>query len=326
MPRHALQESIKSKDSRGNLKFLTMWGTQTKPQDIISNGPYRLLSYTPGQRIILEKNPYYWRKDQENNQQPYIERLVLEIIESTDNQLIRFRSGELDNITVTPNSFSLLKNEEKRGKYTIYNGGVKSGVQFMGFNLNPAINREGKPFVDPIKSRWFNNLSFRTAIAYSIDRERMNNNIYRGLGEIQHSPLSVHSSYYLSPQEGLKTYEYNPEKAKKILLNAGFSYNKQQQLLDDQGNLVKFIILVKSEDKSRMDTAIQIKEDLSNIGIQTDLQILNFNLVLKKLLVSRDWDCYVGAFSGGSLEPNQLFPMWNSRGSFHQFNQGPQPT
>ncbi len=179
LPRHALQESIKTKDSRGNLKFLTMWGTQTKPQDIISNGPYRLLSYTPGQRIILEKNPYYWRKDQENNQQPYIERLVLEIIESTDNQLIRFRSGELDNITVTPNSFSLLKREEKRGKYTIYTGAVKSGVQFMGFNLNQAIDGEGKPFVDPIKSRWFNNLFFRTAIAYSIDRERMNNNIYR---------------------------------------------------------------------------------------------------------------------------------------------------
>ncbi|MDJ0509165.1 MAG: ABC transporter substrate-binding protein [Crocosphaera sp.] len=325
LPRHALEESIKSQDSQGNLKFSTMWGTKTNPKYIISNGPYRLSSYTPTQRIILEKNPYYWRKDKENNQQPYIERLVLEIIESTDNQLIRFRSGELDNISVTPNSFALLKREEKKGKYTIYNGGVNSGVQLMGFNLNQASNGDGKPFVDPIKSRWFNNLSFRKAIAYSINRERMNNNIYRGLGEIQHSPLSIHSPYYLSPQEGLKTYNYNPKKAQEILINEGFYYNQKQQLLDDNGNQVKFLILVKSEDKSRIDTAIQIKEDLSHIGIQTDLQILNFNLVLKKLLVSRDWDCYVGAFSGGEVEPNQLFPMWNSRGSFHQFNQGPQP-
>ncbi|MGK7874878.1 MAG: ABC transporter substrate-binding protein [Xenococcaceae cyanobacterium] len=63
------------------------------------------------------------------------------------------------------------------------------------------------------------------------------------------------------------------------------------------------------------------------IGIKADLQVLSFNLVLKKLLRSRDWDCYVGAFdvTGADIEPNLLFLFWYSGGSFHQFNQGPQP-
>lgn len=325
LPLHALKDSLETKDPQGKLQFLSTWGTDTNPKEIVSNGPYKLLSYTPSQRIILEKNPYYWRKDQDNNQLPYIERLIVEIIASSDNQLIRFRSGELDTLAITADTFGLMKQQEKKGKYTVYNGGVSRGVRLMGFNLNQGKNADVKSFVNPIKSRWFNNLAFRQAIAYSINRERMNNNIYRGLGKIQHSPISSQSPYYLSPEEGLKVYNYDPKKARKILINEGFSYNKKQELLDWDGNLVKFVILVKSEEKARIDTAIQIKEDLSKIGIQADLQTLSFNIILKKLLVSRDWECYVGAFSAGEIEPNRLFPFWSSRGSFHQFNQGPQP-
>lgn len=178
--------------------------------------------------MILRRNPYYWRKDVQKNPQPYIERIVWQIIASTENQLLRFRSGELDNLNVTPAVFGLLKKEEKRGKYIIYNGGTTAGFSFVGFNLNQARDRKGKPFIDPIKSRWFNNLVFRQAVAYAIDRNRMKTNIYRGLGEIQHSPIAVQSPYYLSPAAGLKVYDYNPQKTRQMLLEAGFRYNSQK--------------------------------------------------------------------------------------------------
>jgi len=327
LPAHVLRSSVQSTDANGNPQFLSTWGTDTEPKKIVGNGPYRMVSYTPSERVVFQNNPYYWRSDAQGNQQPYIKRLVLQVIESTDNQLLRFRSGELDSVEVTSEAFGLLKRESKRGKYTIYNGGPKTGTRFVGFNLNQARNQRGESFVDPIKSRWFNTLAFRQAVAYALDRERMKNNIYRGLGEIQHSPLGTRSPYYLSPEEGLKAYHYNPQKAKELLLEAGFKYNSQQQLFDWDGNQVKFTILVKSEEKSRVDLAVQIKQDLSQIGINTDLQVLSFNVVLKKLLRSRDWDCYVGAFGvpGADLEPYLLFLFWSSGGSFHQFNQAPQP-
>ncbi len=53
--------------------------------------------------------------------------------------------------------------------------------------------------------------------------------------------------------------------------------------------------------------------------------MLNFNVVLKKLLAGRDWECYVGSFEAGVVEPNLVSLFWYSGGSFHQFNQGPQP-
>ena len=326
LPAHALRDTILSTDGDGKPLFLSTWNTNTQPQKIISNGPFKLANYIPSQRIILEKNPFYWRNDSAGNSLPYIDKLIIQIIPSTDNQLIRFRSGELDSIGVDPEAFQLLKREEERGKYKIYNRGAL-GYRFVGFNLNQAKNSEGKPLLNPIKSRWFNNLAFRQAVAYAINRQQINNTIYRGLGEIKHSPLGVQSSYYLSPEAGLKVYKYNPEKSKKILLDSGFQYNDANELLDENGNRVEFTILVKSEEKIRIDTAVKIQGDLSHIGIKANLQILNFNSVLKKLLSSRDWECYVGAFGvpGADIEPNLLSLFWLSNASFHQFNLGSKP-
>jgi peptide/nickel transport system substrate-binding protein len=326
LPAHALRNTILSTDGDGKPLFLSTWNTNTQPQKIISNGPFKLANYIPSQRIILEKNPFYWRNDSAGNSLPYIDKLIIQIIPSTDNQLIRFRSGELDSIGVDPEAFQLLKREEERGKYKIYNSSTL-GYRFVSFNLNQAKNSEGKPLLNPIKSRWFNNLAFRQAVAYAINRQQINNTIYRGLGEIKHSALGVQSPYYLSPEAGLKVYKYNPEKSKKILLDSGFQYNDANELLDENGNRVEFTILVKSEEKIRIDTAVKIQGDLSHIGIKANLQILNFNSVLKKLLSSRDWECYVGAFGvpGADIEPNLLSLFWLSNGSFHQFNLGSKP-
>lgn len=324
LPKHALQESINTTEEDGELKFNSTWGTDTDPRQIVGAGPYRMISYTPAQRVIFERNPYYWREDDQGYQQPYIERIILQIIESDDNQLLRFRSGEFDSLDVKSEQFQLLKQEENRGKYTIYNGGPEAGSRSLSFNLNKARNNQDKPFVDPIKSRWFNTLAFRQAIAHAIDRETMKNNVYRGLGEVQHSPIWSQNPFYLSPEQGLKTYDYDQEKAKKLLQGAGFKYNSEGQLVDWDDNQVRFILLVKSEEKTRVDAATQIAQDLSKIGIQADVQVVNFNVVLKKLL-SRDWEVYVGGFGGGSIDPHSGFNIWYSQGSSHQFNQSPQP-
>ncbi len=322
LPAHALRDSVFSNDANGNPQFLSTWGTDTPPEQIIANGAYQIESYTPSERVIFRRNPYYWRKDAQGEQMPYIKRIVWQIIPSTDNHLLRFRSGELDSLSVKSETFGLLKREEKRGNFTIHNGGLKTGIRFITFNLNQASNSQGKSFVNPIKSRWFNDLAFRQAIAYAINRKRMKTNIYQGIGELQHSPIAVQSPYYLSPKQGLKVYSYNPQKAKQLLTEAGFRYNSQQQLLDKDGNRVKFNILVKSEDQSRVSTTVQIQEDLKQIGIQTKLQTLSFNVVLQKLLAKRDWECYVGNFEAGVLEPNEIALFWTSNGSFHMFNQG----
>lgn len=327
MPAHALRKLVLSSDANGNPLFVSSWGTNTPSQNLITNGAYRLVSYTPGERVVLEPNLYYWRWDANGNRKPYIDRLIWQIISSEDTQLIQFRSQGLDTIQVKPEMFSLLKREEKRGKYTIYNGGAYFSSQFVAFNLNQARNAKEKPVVDPIKSRWFNTLAFRQAVAYAIDRETIKNNVYRGLAELQYSPFGVQSPYYLAPEAGLKVYNYDPQKAKQLLLAAGFQYNSDNELLDKDGNRVRFTILVKVDDQSRVASAVQIQRNLNQIGIRADLQALNLSAVFQKLLRSRDWECYLGSFGtpGADVEPHLLSAFWSSLGSLHHFNQGPQP-
>ena len=325
LPAHALKESVRTTNSEGELNYLTKWGTDTPVTEIVGNGMYRIKSYAPNQRIILEKNPFYWRQDNQGNNLPYIENIVWQVIENTDNQLLNFRSGELDTIKVAAEMFPLLKREENRGKYTIYNGGPTPASSFICFNINQGKNAQGKPLVDPIKSRWFNNKAFRQAIAYGINRKAMTNNIYRGLGAPQYSPIPVTSPFYLSPEEGLKIYNYDPEKARKLLLGAGFKYNQNGELLDSEGNQVEFTLLSSAGRKVREQMATQINQDLAKLGIKINMQFLSFNTYVRKLSLSKDWEVYLGGFTGGSIEPHGGYNIWSVNGRLHTFNQGPQP-
>ena len=314
LPAHILKSTIDATDGRGNPLFLSTWGTDTPPRDIITNGPYQLKSYDTSQRIIFEKNPYYWKHNQ-----PYIQEIVWAIVESTDTSLLQFRSGSLDSVTVTPEYFSLLKQEESRGNFTIYNGGPAYGTTFISFNLNQG-RRNGKPLVNPVKSRWFNNTNFRRAIAYALDRQRMINNIYRGLGEPQNSPISVQSPFY---DRDLTGYPYDPQQAKSLLLQENFRYNDNNELFDDQGNRVQFTLITNAGNKIREALGSQIKQDLAQIGIQVDFSPIAFNVLVDKLSNSLDWEAHLLGFTG-SNEPHSP-NIWYPNGNLHTFNQIPQP-
>ncbi|MEM7063494.1 MAG: ABC transporter substrate-binding protein [Cyanobacteria bacterium P01_B01_bin.77] len=324
MPKHALVDSINQTDSDGNPLFLSTWGTNTPPQEIVCNGPYRLKAFTPGERVVFERNPYYWRTDDAGNPQPYIEEFVWQVVESQDSEFVQFRSGGLDLAAVKPDNFSLLKREEERGNFTIYNGGPAPSSLFISFNLNQG-SRDGKPLVDPIKSRWFNTLAFRQAVAYAIDRPTMLNNIYQGLGVLQNSPIFPLSPYSASPEkDGIRAYDYNLEKAKELLLSAGFDYNASNQLVDADGNLVRFTLITNAGNKVREALGAQIKQDLNKIGITVDFTPISWGSLVEKLGDSLEWDCHLISLGGG-LEPNGGSNVWNPDGGLHAFNQKPLP-
>ncbi len=321
LPAHALKESVNKKDNEGKPLFLTKWGVDTPPDQIIVNGPYKIERYDSSQRIIFRRNPYYWRKGPQGQSQPYIERMVWEIVENTDTSLLQFRSGGLDTVDITPEYFSLLKSQEKQGHFKIYNGGPTSSKLFLMFNLNKG-QRNGKPLVNPVKSRWFNTVAFRQAVAYALDRQTMINNIYRGLGTAQNSPIAEQSPYYFSPKQGLRVYDYNLKKAKELLLKAGFKYNDRNQLVDAEGNRVRFSLLTNAGNKIREAMGSQIKQDLGKIGIQVDFAPLAWSTYTDKLSNTLDWEAGLMGLTGG-LEPNGGANLWNPQGGLHMFNQKP---
>ncbi|BFM38810.1 oligopeptide-binding protein of oligopeptide ABC transporter [Synechocystis sp. LKSZ1] len=319
LPAHILRQTVESVDEQGNLKFLTTWGTDTPPQDIVVNGPYRVKEYITSQRIVFERNPYFWKRNAQGQRLPAISRVIWAIVESTDTALLQFRSGSLDAISVTPEYFSLLKKEEERGNFTLYNGGPAYGSTFLFFNLNQG-QRNGQPLVDPIKSRWFNDENFRQAIAYGIDRQRMINNIFRGLGAAQNALISMQSPYY---NRSLAGYNYDPQRARALLQAAGFTYDAQGQLLDADNHPVRFVLHTNAGNKIREAMGAQIQEDLGKLGIQVDFSPMSFSVLVDKLSNSLTWDAVLLGLTGGN-DPH-IPNVWYTDGNLHMFNQKPQP-
>jgi len=318
LPKHIFESTLKADPNAPDkkLKFLETWNLSTPISQLVGSGPYIIQEYRPSERIIYKPNPYYWKKGK-----PNIEQFVMQIVESPDTALLRFRSGDLDMYRLRGEDYQLLKRFEQRDRYKIYNAGPSTGQAFIMFNLNKGKNpKTNESFVDPIKSRWFNDVNFRRAVAYAVNREAIITNLSRGLAQSQDSPISIPSPYYLAPEKGLKTYDYQPEKSKEILLQAGYKYDDQQQLLDAQGNQVRFTLL--SPTGGRVAVGAQIKNDLEKIGMKIDFTPVDFRIISDKLDNSKQWDATILGFTGGA-EPNSAINLWATDGDSHLFNKGP---
>src|SRR5271154_6469894 len=90
LPRHLLETAYQA----GN--FAQAWGMSTPPAQFAGLGPFRLKDYVPGERIVLERNPYYWKEDHRGNRLPYLDEVVFLFVPSEDSQVIRFQSGDTD--------------------------------------------------------------------------------------------------------------------------------------------------------------------------------------------------------------------------------------
>ena len=319
LPKHILEVTATTNDCDGQPLFLSTWGTNTDPSEIVGNGPYTIKAFIPGERIVFQRNPNYWEKGPNGEQQPYIEQVVWPVVSSQDAQFVRFRSGDADFMSVTPDNFALMKQDEDQGDYTVYNGGPTTTRLFLTFNLNKGAF-DGNRVVDPIKSAWFNTVEFRQAVAYAIDRETMLNNIFKGLGEMQNSQIAPQSPYYA--EEGLPVYDYNIEKAKSLLQSAGFRY-EGDQLVDQDGNRVRFTLQTNVGNKIRESAGAQIKQNLALIGITVDFQPMDFNKLITNIGDTLEWDAIVLGFGAG-VEPNSSANLWLVDGGLHFFNQMPQ--
>ncbi|BBC24099.1 ABC transporter substrate-binding protein [Pseudanabaena sp. ABRG5-3] len=316
LPKHVFAPTLTESSTDKKLKFLETWTLSTPVSQLVGNGPYLIQEYRPSERLIYKPNPYYWKKGT-----PYIDKLVMQIVESPDTALLRFRSGDLDMYRLRGEDYQLLKRFEKRDRYKIYNAGPATGQAFLMFNLNKGKDpKTNQPFVEPIKSKWFNDVNFRRAVAYAINREAIITNLSRGLAQTQNSPISIPSPYFLPPEKGLKVYDYQPEKSKEILLQAGYKYNSEQQLLDAQGNLVRFTLMAPTGGRVAM--GAQIKNDLEKIGMKVDFNPVDFRIITDKLDNSKQWDASLLGFTGGA-EPNSGINLWATDGDSHLFNKGP---
>jgi len=159
LPRHKLEGALSS----GTLG--QAWGTATNPGDIVGTGPFLLREYQPGQRMVFDRNPRYWRKAPDGGPLPYIDRLVIEMVPDQNAELLRLQSGatDLTHGELRSDDYIPLRRAEQDGKVTMIELGVGPDPDGFWFCLKPE-----KKARDP-RFAFLSKREFRQAISHAVE-------------------------------------------------------------------------------------------------------------------------------------------------------------
>ena len=313
LPRHILKPIVDQD------KFNFTWGIDSRPEEIIGTGPFMLKEYAPGERVVLVRNPHYWKKSKTQEALPYLDRVVFLIVQSEDTMFLKFLDGELDYCSLRGMDYPLLKPEEKRRNFTLYDAGPDFGSNFIVFNLNTGTNpKTNNPYVDSKKLAWFSNINFRRAVAHAIDKQKIVEILMNGLGYPQDAAESPSAGFFYNPN--VAKYEYDLAKAREILTKAGFIDRNGDGIIEDrQGNKVEFNFYTNSGANERVQIAAIVRSDLERLGMQVNFLALEFNVLVGKLTSSYDWDAILIGLTGG-IEPHFGNNVWQSHGQLHMWH------
>ncbi|MEC7609397.1 MAG: ABC transporter substrate-binding protein, partial [Verrucomicrobiota bacterium] len=93
LPKHKLHSAFEDGS------FQKQWSTKTaieSPEAIVGTGPFTILSYKPGERLVLQPNPHYWKADRDHQRLPYLDYLVHQFVKEANTQVAHFATGKSD--------------------------------------------------------------------------------------------------------------------------------------------------------------------------------------------------------------------------------------
>ncbi len=301
LPKHKLEAAWKS----GKLR--DAWPLSTPPTEIVGLGPFRLREYRPGDAIVLERNPFYWKRGADGRNLPYLDAIEIRFAADEDAQLARFASGELDLVNrVVPKSIPFLQSNGA----VLADLGPSLEYNFLCFNLSP-----GRP-----TGPWFEKREFRQALSLAVDREAMVRLVFDGRAEPLWGHVTPGNRQWFS--KSIAQPKRSVAMARNQLKSAGFSWNSMGNLMDASGKAVEFSILVSSSSADRNRMATMLQSDLRDLGIQVTITPLEFRSLLDRVLNTRQFDTCLLGLGGGSPDPNAEMNVWLSSGTMHLWNPG----
>ena len=313
-PKHIFMPAVK----KGNTYFDSFLSTNTKPKDFVVSGAFKLKEYVPAQRVVFERNPNYYEINTKQQKLPYLDKLVYLIVGDLNNEVLKFEAKELDVISLQGSKVARYKSLEPHSDFKLYNLGPDTGTMYLSMNLNNRKDNKGKYYVNTDKQTWFQDLNFRTAVDYAIDRKNMVLNIANGIGAPLFTPESLNSIYL---NKKLKPYDKNLDKSKELLKKSGFYLDKKGKLFDKHGHRVEFDLYTNAGNTEREAIGVMVKQDLEDLGMKVNFKPIEFNSLVNKLVSTYDWDMVIMGLTGSPLEPNGGKNVWLSDGRLHMFNQ-----
>ncbi|BCP55274.1 peptide ABC transporter substrate-binding protein [Kaistia sp. 32K] len=232
--------------------------------------------YTPGQRIVAQRNPYYWKVDPDGQQLPYIDTIDTAIATPDSARqavLLKGMAGQLDFQAREFNlsDVSLLMENQESGDYTIK---MWSRGDFAWPWLMITYDHKDQGIVD-----LFYEQKFRIALSQAMDRNKYNDVVSFGLAKPRQFSMSPESPEFRTP-EGQELYEqwsssyveHDPELAKKLLDELGVVDKDGDGRRDrPDGSKLQLIVDMPASDPQTVAVMDLVKEDWDAIGIDTIL-------------------------------------------------------
>lgn len=245
----------------------------------IGSGPFEFVSYTPGEQVVFKKNEDYWLP-------VYLDGMTMKIIPQKDVAVMALEAGDVDLVTqVAPTSVDRLREE---------------GFQLIRAELGAyrylAFNTKNPPWDD---------VRLREAIAHAINRDEIIKVVFPtpGLAEPAYQHESPAFSSYDPVMKKLPIWEYDLEKAKELLEEAGWVDTDGDGIRDKNGQKLSLEILTPSADPNRMKIGVILATKLKQeLAIDATTRALEWGTYLDRIQVlppDNDVQAYIiGGYSG----------------------------
>lgn len=309
LPKHLLEMAWREG------KLQEAWGLNATVSQIAGLGPFRLKQYVPGERVVLERNPWYWKRDKRGKPLPYFDAVEFRFIPTEDAQVLRFTGGDVDILDrVGAKNFLLLERDARSRGDQLQDLGPGLEYNFLFFNLGG----DGGSADQARRQMWFRDVRFRQAVSAAVDRDGIVRLVYGGRA----TPLWGH----VTPGNRLWVSEAIPkpprslDRSKELLKAAGFHWSGDGDLFDSRGNLVEFSLVVSASNSERVQMATIIQDDLKHLGIHVQVVPLEFRSLVDRVLDRHQYDACIFGLGGGDADPNSEMNVWLSSGATHVWN------
>lgn len=309
MPKHKLLP-FSQEGGQPRAAINNAWPTNMNLEDMVGTGPYRLTSYTPGQRVVLTKNPNYWKRDSAGNQLPYLDRIEYLIIQDPQAQLAQFLAGNVGYLNASGAQFPDLKQREVAGaQFRVLRSlqlfGGPNSTRYIFFNFDAK---------DADLAKLFSNSDFRRAIQSAVNRERIVDAAYNGLAQTPGHGIFTGSTWYYNTVNQLG--RFNLQAAGQQLDRIGVRLvNGVRQW---QGKPLEFTLTYASDTTDYPAIASILQNDLRQLGIRVNFQTVPFAQLLSTGL-SGNFEVILGQF-GDQPDPELRRPIWQPGGSLYYWH------
>ena len=320
MPRHILEPRLKAGT------FASAYNVATPPESLVTSGAWRLRRYVPGERTVLERNPYWLGVDARGRRLPYLDELVFLIVPDQSAAALKFMSGEVDGVdNVKPEDYSTYARQARTGGFTLHEVGRSLVSNFLWFNLNrvPANGpgrRAGDPCVGRVEYEWFRQADFRRAVSRAIDRDAIIRGPYFGDAFKNWSTLTAGSQEWFTPS--ITGDDYDPQSARRLLDGLGLRDRNGDGIREDSaGHPVRFTLTTNSDNAIHVAINNLIRDDLRQVGIRVIPVTEDLNALVTHVREDFRYEAVsLGLGSSVPSDPGMAAVFYRSSGNLHYWH------